>query len=237
MTRPRLLDLFCAGGGASVGYHRAGFDVTGVDIVDQPRYPFEFHRGDALEFVKRHGHEFEVVTASPPCFLNSTLAAVLVQGHGHVELIPETRDALIATGLPYVVENVPGADLRDPLVLCGSMFHLGADCHDGRWRQLRRHRLFESNVALVAPAPCRHDAESLAVHGGGPSHRERASRAGTGSGYTYQGRMSERRQAMGVDWLPRESLNLAIPPAYTEWIGRLLVQHLYPGVDPIPTPG
>lgn len=230
MTDPVLIDLFCAGGGASMGYHRAGFRVVGVDLAPQPRYPFEFIRADALAFLRDRPRweALGVVAwgASPPCFLNSTLASQLPRGHGHVELIPPTRLLLRATGLPYVIENVEGADLLDPLLLCGSMFELAADCDDGVRRQLQRHRLFESNVPLSAPGPCRHGGQAIAVHGGGPSRRERTSRVGTGSTYTYQGLMHERRQAMGIGWLPRTALNLAIPPAYTQHLGHQLRAHI-----------
>lgn len=229
IARPRLLDLFSAGGGASVGFARAGFDVTGADLAYQPRYPFEYYRGDALALLDQMIHDVRphVIAASPPCFLHSSLAARLPAGHGHLDLIPATRAALIATGLPYVIENVEGAPLLDPVLLCGSMFGLGADCADGRRRYLERHRLFESSVGiLTAPGPCRHVGQAIGVHGGGPSRRERSSRPGTGSSYTYQGLMAERREAMGIDWLPRDSLNLAIPPAYTEHVGRQLLAAL-----------
>ena len=217
MTRPRLLDLFCAAGGASVGYSRAGFEVVGVDLEPQPRYPCEFHQGDAIEFVKEYGREFDAIAASPPCFAHSALAAVLPVGHGHVDLIPETREALVASGLPYVIENVPGAPLLDPAMLCGSMFGLGSGD-----RQLRRHRLFESNIALVAPGPCRHVGKAVGVYGGGPaSQRPDATRRGA-----YQGTMAERREAMGIDWMTRDSMNLAIPPVYAEHLGAQLLAHL-----------
>lgn len=209
-----------------MGYHRAGFDVVGVDMAPQPNYPFEFVQADALE-VLRDGlgaMGFDAVAASPPCFLHSDLSAVLPTGHGHVDLIPQTRAALIAAGLPYVIENVEGAPLIDPLTLCGSMFGLGAQCVDG-YRELRRHRLFESNVDLAAPGPCRHVHPAVGVHGGGNTARKGPRRPGDRSG-GYQGRMPERRAAMDIDWMTRAEMNLAIPPAYTEHIGAQLRAHL-----------
>lgn len=112
--RPRLLDLFCCEGGAAVGYHRAGFDVVGVDRDGKfaKRYPFEFHQADAIEFVREHGHEFDAIHASPPCQAYS--GTQKIQNNDHPDLIGPTRDALEATGVPYVIENVPGAPLLDP---------------------------------------------------------------------------------------------------------------------------
>ena len=97
MTRPRLLDLFCGAGGAAVGYHRAGFDVVGVDIKPQPRYPFEFVQADALEYVAEHGHEFDAIHASPPCQLYTV--ANNIHGKNHPDLLPSTRERLIASGV------------------------------------------------------------------------------------------------------------------------------------------
>src|SRR5690606_31607000 len=148
----RLLDLFCCEGGAAVGYHRAGFDVVGVDLEGKfaKRYPFEFHQGDALEFVKERGHEFDAIHASPPC-----------QGYSRgnagretkwPKLIPATRDALAATGKPYVIENVKdaGPEMVDPVGLCGCMFDLSTIDTDGVRIHLQRLRLFESNVSIEA---------------------------------------------------------------------------------------
>jgi DNA (cytosine-5)-methyltransferase 1 len=156
--KPRLLDLFCGAGGCSVGYARAGFEVVGVDIVPQPRYPFAFVQADALEYLhelcslgsSRFGVEiqFDAIHASPPCQAHS---AVTPDKSVHENLIPETRELLEATGLPYVIENVEGAkaELHDPAMLCGSMFDPILD--------VRRHRLFETNWGLEPPAwPCRH---------------------------------------------------------------------------------
>jgi DNA (cytosine-5)-methyltransferase 1 len=174
----------------------------------------------------KHAHKYQAISASPPCFLHSTLKHRLPAGHPHTDLIPATRAALQATGLPYIIENVEGANLINPILLCGSMFGLGAECEDGQWRQLRRHREFESNIPLIPPGPCRHFGLSLSVHGGGPTRRERSKREGTGSLYTYQGSLDERRAAMHINWLPRKWLNLAIPPPYTKCIGDQLMKYI-----------
>lgn len=150
VTRPRLLDLFCCAGGASVGYDRAGFDVTGRDHVTQPDYPFPFQLGDAL---RADLSGYQAVHASPPCKAHTPLRHTARAGlfdYPHPDLIGPTRDLLVASGLPYVIENVPGAApvMRDPVCMCGSSFGL----------PVRRHRLFESNVPLVG-RPCRHDEQ------------------------------------------------------------------------------
>ncbi len=214
----RLLDLFCCEGGAAMGYHRAGFEVTGVDINPQPRYPFEFIQGDALEYVAEHGHEFDVIHASPPCQAYSiTRHSHSVQ---HPDLVEPTRAALVATGKPYIIENVVGAPLLDPLMLCGSMFQLGATDLDGEHLALRRHRLFESNVWLMQPS-CDHDPKVLVggVYGGGPMQRNKSNKRG---GYTPK--RSVRAELMGMDWATSHGLSQAIPPAYTEFIGHQLME-------------
>ena len=155
-VRPRLLDLFCGAGGAAMGYHRAGFEVVGVDVKAQPRFPFQFVRADALEYLAAHGGEFDAVAASPPCFDWSTLAA-MTGGDGSGWLLDATRTALDALGRPYVMENVPGAPMRYGLRLCGSEFGLSTIDHDGQRVQLRRHRYFESNVFLMGAGGCQHD--------------------------------------------------------------------------------
>jgi DNA (cytosine-5)-methyltransferase 1 len=195
-----------------MGYHRAGFDVVGVDIVPQPRYPFEFVQADAIEYVLEHGHEFDAIHASPPCQAYS----ITKHSHDkdHPELVEPTRAALVASGLPYVIENVEGAPLLDPLTLCGTMFGLRAADVDGEPLQLRRHRLFESNVWMMAPAPCDHDpsVRVAGVYGGGASERK-----GDRGGYTPSAVV--RRALMGMDWSTLHGTAQAIPPAYTEYIG------------------
>lgn len=218
MTRPRLLDLFCGAGGAAMGYHRAGFDVVGVDLDPQPRYPFEFHRMDALSLPAwLIAHGFDAVHASPPCQeVSSTRHLRDAQGKKGrtVNLIPETRALLRATGLPYVIENVPRAPLLDPVWLCGSMFGLAVERGP-----LRRHRGFESNVLLLSlPDTHRQQGRPLGVYG---SMRDDIPRGGR----TVES-LAEGQALMGIDWMPWGDLVEAIPPAYTEFIGRQLLVHL-----------
>ena len=144
--RPRLLDLFCGAGGAAMGYHRAGFDVVGVDIRPQPRYPFEFHQADALEFLL---DGFDAIHASPPCQAHTALS-VMWNAREHPNLIPETRRLILEIGLPYVIENVVGArrELDHPVEICGAALGLGTATH-----QLARHRLFECSFPAMVP-PC-----------------------------------------------------------------------------------
>jgi DNA (cytosine-5)-methyltransferase 1 len=215
--KPRLLDLFCGAGGAAMGYHRAGFEVVGVDINPQPHYPFEFHQADALAFIEEgmltQGDYwtgqvgfFDAIHASPPCQAYSWAAKRW--NVERADLVEPTRDLLQATGLPYVIENVIGAPLYQPLTLCGTQFGL----------EVIRHRLFESNVMLMAPGvKCRHEGSvkdgtyvTVAGHGG-DNIKGRGSRAA-------------KQRAMGIDWMTDAELNEAIPPAYTEWIGRQLIQ-------------
>jgi DNA (cytosine-5)-methyltransferase 1 len=235
---PRLLDLFCGEGGAGMGYHRAGFEVLGVDLDRAPlqRYPFDHRRSDALSYLADNGHLFAAIHASPPCKLHTALAAsqpgddldgMLFPLPTHRDWVGATRDALEATGLPYIIENVPGAPLRDPIVLCGSMFGLGADCSDGR-RELRRHRLFESNVPIKPPAHPAHAGRAIGVYGGG-----RRPGAGVRYGGAYQGTVGEGREALGAPWMTQAGLSQAIPPDYTEWLGAQLLDHLTPAVTPV----
>ena len=216
-TKPRLLDLFCGAGGAGMGYHRAGFEVVGVDIKAQPHYPFEFHQGDALTFPL---DGFDAIHASPPCQNYSKSLAPLVNRDNWNALLDETRARL--DGTVHVIENVPGAPISSGVgfwglpgvMLCGSMFALGIETPNG-WREVRRHRLFESPVALTAPGPCRHRFLSINPYNALGRKRD-------GMGYTE----SERALivGMGVDWhTSGDQGREAIPPAYTEWIGRQLL--------------
>lgn len=157
MSRPVLLDLFCKAGGASMGYHRAGFEVVGVDIEPQRHYPFQFIQADALEYLAECGHCYDAIAASPPC-QSDTILASLHRSKGtaydekHKSLTAPVRDLLIASGKPYVIEGVVGAPLIEPILLCGSMFGLQTKCG----AQLRRHRLFETNWFCMAPPRCVH---------------------------------------------------------------------------------
>lgn len=210
-TRPRLLDLFCKAGGASVGYNRAGFDVVGVDINRQRRYPFEFIQADALDVLSDMDflRSFDVITASPPCQTHSRTKHLRVaQGKStdKVDLIPQTRSALIESGRPYVIENVPGAPLIDPIQMCGSSFGL----------KVRRHRLFESNMPLVSSV-CDHHGQGrpVGIYG---SMRDEIPKGGKTADSIEQA-----RDAMGVDWMIWSELVEAIPPAFTEAIGHQLM--------------
>lgn len=206
MSRPRILDLFCGAGGAAMGYHRAGFDVVGVDIAPQPHYPFEFHQADAMTFSL---DGFDAIHASPPCQHASAMTKCRPGlAATYPNLIPATRERLATTGLPYVIENVVGAALVNPLLLCGSMF--GLDLH--------RHRLFESNVPLP-----------LMLHGGHDRPTSPAGHWRPGTIISVSGNCSpiaEARRVMGIDWMNRNELSEAIPPAYTEFIGRQLMAHI-----------
>ena len=278
---PRLLDLFCCAGGASVGYSRAGFEVHGCDQDKQKHYPFFMYRMDWQECLETYGHLYDAFAASPPCQGYSVLKHMTTKEHA--KLLEPVRVALKATGKPYVIENVAGAakHMIEPLMLCGSMFGLQTPCG----AQLRRHRLFESNVFLMSPGECRHGDVTIAVqgheatnerermiargcisvHGGEARDRRRTievagdhardpqmerekyrprtiSMTGNhadGSPTVHDSGSAHRRDtlretftvaeariAMGIDWMPMRNLSQAIPPAYTEWIGRQLIEEL-----------
>lgn len=210
---PRLLDLFCCEGGASVGYHRAGFDVEGVDIEPQPRYPFEFHLSDALEFVTSHGDVYDAIHASPPCQGYTTMTRHAEAQAEWPKLIAPVRDALTATGKPYVIENVPGArsEMRDAAVLHGGMFGLGVD----------RPRLFETNWLLLVPRAPR-TRNPIGVYGRAHDGRRLWTR-GDGTELRAPKSLEEAQRAMGMPWASWDGVREAIPPAYTEWIGHQLI--------------
>lgn len=207
--KPRLLDLFCGDGGAAIGYALAGWDVYGVDIRPHPRYPFWFMRGDALTFPL---DGFDAYHASPPCQAYSVMKS-LKKAREHPKLIEPIRERLAATGKPYVIENVPGAPLIDPLTLCGSMFDLRS--HRG---YLRRHRLFEigNTDELILVPPCAHQGLAIGVYGHGSAgllgQRMRTANA------------VEARVLMGTPEMARDGMSQAIPPAYTELLGRALLR-------------
>lgn len=213
MSRPFLLDLFCGAGGASAGYLRAGFEVVGVDIVPQPNYPFGFHQADALEFVERYGSEFDVVHASPPCQFATAYRRRRGVAVDAVNLIPDTRAALEATGLPYVIENVEQAreHLIDPVMLCGSAF--GID--------VQRHRLFESNVPLVG-TPCDHSTWTPKY----PPATNRTNLRKTMEIGVWRIPLADQQREMGIGWMTLRELSQAIPPSYAEHVGGQLLAHL-----------
>ncbi len=221
--KPRLLDLFCGAGGAAMGYHRAGFEVVGVDIAPQPNYPFDFYRGDALTvlgFIGDWDEKFDAIHASPPCQAYSHVRNAVWPDREHPDLIPAVRDLLEATGLPWVIENVPGAPLRDPILICGSMFDPALE--------VKRHRLFEANWSLEPPMwPCRHKLWYPRF----PATRSRRSGfASVVSVYGHGGGLAKEAglwaHAMEIDWMTKREMAEAIPPAYTELIGSQLLQHV-----------
>jgi DNA (cytosine-5)-methyltransferase 1 len=200
----RLLDLFCGAGGATKGYQLAGFHVTGVDIKPQPNYcGDEFYQADALHFPLQG---FDAIHASPPC---QAFTAYRRRGdgvgEGYPDLIAETRKRLISARVPYVIENVEGAPLRGAIRLCGSMFGL----------DVRRHRLFESNMLMLAPL-CGHDTQPPQFTAA--TNRKPNSRRTVEVG-VWRIPLEVQRRAMGIDWMTLEELSEAIPPSYTEWVG------------------
>jgi hypothetical protein len=212
VTAPILLDLYCGAGGAAMGYHRAGFRIVGVDIDPQPRYPFEFHQGDARDFVAEHWRDFDAIHASPPCQASSALTKGTNAGREYPQLIPETRRLLRATGLPTVLENVQGSDLRRDLTLCGEMFGLA----------VIRHRYFEIDrwtAPRVAHKPHRGRVAGMR-HGEwfeGPYFAVYGKGGGKGS-------IGDWQRAMGIDWTDvHREIAEAVPPAYTEHIGRQFI--------------
>lgn len=215
----RLLDLFCCAGGAAMGYAQAGFEVTGVDIVPRPHYPFTFLQADALDFLSAvNQDDYDAIHASPPCQRYSSATPDPAR---HPDLVGPVRELLEQTGLPYVIENVPGAPIRADFKLCGCMFGLGADGFE-----LRRVRLFETSWrGYELRPPCRHSAApSLTVlrHG---SRYERNRRRGDGHHRHVPLQVGAR--AMGVDWpVSQDELGEAIPPAYTRHVGERLRMHL-----------
>lgn len=217
----RILDLYCCAGGAAMGYHRAGFDVVGVDVKPQPNYPFRFIQADVLALDPAFVASFDVVHASPPC----QFATELRHAPGtkeHPNLIPATRAMLRASGLLYIIENVDGAKahLDHPILLCGSMFGLGAAGF-----QLQRHRWFESNFALPQPN-CAHQEPVIGVYGG--HVRCRSAKHGGRRTRDFEGydKPALAREAMQMPWATMQQMSEAIPPAYSEWIGHQLASHI-----------
>jgi DNA (cytosine-5)-methyltransferase 1 len=199
-----------------MGYHRAGFEVVGVDIKPQKHYPFEFHCADAFAFLEQHGHEFDVIHASPPCQAYSTLRNLGKQNHRpHVDLIAATRLSLRSMWKPFVIENVPGSPLHGSLVLCGQYFGL----------KVRRHRHFETNMLmLIDSCHSSHRKAPIAVYG---DHPERHTYKPGSGGYIHRAATFEIAQdAMGIDWMDWKEITQATPPEYTRWIGMQLLNAL-----------
>lgn len=216
MVGPRrtCLDLFCCEGGAGMGYALAGYEVTGVDIVARPRYPFAFVLGDALEYLEAHGHEYDLIHASPPCQGYSHLTPAKNKGD-HEKLIPAVRELVKRLGKPYVIENVAGArhELENPLMLCGSMFGL----------RTQRHRYFETNHELAAPRKCDHSTLPLLV-----TTASKASRAKRHALGMKPKSVKNAPEAYGIGWMSCDGLKEAIPPAFTQFIGYELAQREWP---------
>lgn len=217
--RPKALDLFCGAGGVSMGLHRAGFDVVGVDIEPMPEYPrgpgFTFVQADALTFLL---DGFDLIWASPKCQRWSQATRQSGKPEAYPDQIAPIRDRLIASGVPFVIENVLGAPLHDPIMLCGAMFGLG----------VVRHRLFECSWQIKRPTHPKHNGSlvtgeyvTVAGNGGVPAWTL-AERERLGLPRHIPGEMSLKRwrEAMGIDWMSRKTLVQAIPPAYAEWIAR-----------------
>ena len=209
----KLLDLFCGAGGASMGYHRAGFEVVGVDINRQPNYPFEFHQADALTFPL---DGFDVIHASPPCrsftYSNHYLRA---SGKKYDDFIPFTRERLLRANVFSIIENVPQANLNNPILLCGSMFGL----------DVKRHRHFECNFSIPTPA-CRHFIWTPKFKTLDWKRRKKGALAkvvGVYGSTQYPGDFKNRCNAMQINWMKNKELVQAIPPAYTEYIGKELI--------------
>lgn len=220
--RPVLLDLFCCAGAAAVGYHRAGFEVVGVDVAPQPNYPFLFLQADVMDVPLEVLGTFDAIHASPPCQSYSDLAKRNGNGDDWPRLIEPVRERLAEAGRPYIIENVEGAPLLKPTVLCGTMFP-----------ELRviRHRLFETTFPVHPPIhlkhPLVHTFDKRKGHYGKTDEWSDFVQV-TGGGNCS---IASAHDAMGVDWtrLTKREINEAIPPAYSEYIGMELRRHWWEG--------
>jgi DNA (cytosine-5)-methyltransferase 1 len=217
--RPRLLDLFCGAGGAAMGYYRAGFDVVGVDISPQPRYPFEFHRADAMTYPL---DGFDAIHASPPCHDHSNVSGrnrKTAGVKGTAWMLDATIARLVDSRAQWIVENVDTASFPASVYrtrLCGSSFGL----------DVRRHRWFASNTFVMSP-PCMHGLQRRRFRS--PDSRSTtgvASVVGVHGHLNYAGEFELRCEAMGIDWMTNAELTQAIPPAYTQFVGEQLLDVL-----------
>ena len=221
--KPLLLDLFCCAGGAAAGYQAAGWRVHGIDVADQPRYVGDaFILGDAISvasfLLANPLHGYSAIHASPPCQAHSDLQKQSMRKYR--DWIPETRDLCRRSGLPYIIENVEGAPLHDPVMLCGTMFEP---------LRVFRHRLFESNVDLVVPehqphtGKLCHTFDKRKAHYGAPITDATYFQVTGGGNAT----VAQKSAAMGIDWMTGSELNEAIPPLYTSWLGTQLRHAVY----------
>ncbi len=212
MARPLALDLFCCAGGVSEGLNRAGFQVVGIDIMPQPRYPFAFIQADATKISFR---QFDLVWASPPCQRFSDLAKRNGNADDWPDLIEPIRAKLIESGCLYTIENVEGAPLKPSVTLCGTMFH---------GLRVLRHRMFEANFPIVQPPHAKHPKvhtfDRRKAHFGKTNEMVDFVQV-TGGGNST---LAAARDAMGIDWMSKAEINEAIPPAYSEYIGRAALQ-------------
>jgi len=223
----RLLDTFCKAGGAGMGYSLADFEVVGVDVEPQPNYPFEFIQGDAVQYIREHGAEYDAIHASPPCQAYCALKT-MQNAKEHPELIEPTRAALMSTGRPWIIENVMGAPLENPIMLCGSHFGLKSKCGYA----LQRHRLFELSFMFLHSLHCHHGAKTVGVYGSKARDIAKETRhyakpketRGAPVGVVLP--HSVAFEAMGIGWMSIKELSQAIPPAYTEYIGRQLASFI-----------
>lgn len=218
----RVLDLFCGEGGAGKGYMNSGHEVTGVDIDEwcSTRYPGRFYTAEALRFVTDHADRFDLIHASPPCQAHSV--ASRRNGIVYPELVEPTRKTLIEIGKPFVIENVMGAPLQSPTLLCWTMFRQAITMPDGLM-QMQRHRLFETNWLLGTPGPCRHNRNALTAgaYGGGSSdHRKTKGRGG------FVPVLEVLQVLMEIDWMSIDGLHQAIPPFFTEYIGKRATEEI-----------
>lgn len=210
LIAPKALDLFCGGGGASVGLYRAGFDVVGVDNKPQKNYPFQFIQADALkvrDFLDLSFFDF--IWASPMCQRYSKTKSL--HKNNYPEQIPEIREILTATGKPFIIENVEDAPLLEPVLLCGTMFGL----------KVIRHRIFESNVNL-------HTLRPPCFHHGKTAKRGEYDSGQRGFVTVVGGNFSPKfaREAMRIGWMTKKELAQAIPPDYSEFLGKIIRQNL-----------
>lgn len=228
--RYRVLDLFGGGGGAAKGYADAGFEVVGVDINPQPRYPYEFYQADALEVLANYTSQlavcdFDAIHASPPCqrYSRGTPAG---KRDGHPDLIAPVREMLEEIGLPYIIENVEGSPLIDPVLLCGSTFELYGTDLDGALVWLKRHRLFEIGGFAVPEPGCSHPKgmRTAGAHGGGGTVGRTYDRSGRPRGYVPMD--SVLRDLFRIDWMTGKEMRQAIPPIFTDYVGTHLRRHL-----------